>query len=162
MLRDALCHGMREVSAEISREPARVWLQPRQGRLEGAGFAAAGWGVGVVFDQLPVAVGVEQPVEAAVQRAAAARVGWLLACQLEGGPWPGEGRPPVGVVEDAVDGLIEQTGEGFGEAAQGACFGVGEADAGEGEVAAAGGPGVEVEGAVSGACDALPLLVVCG
>ena len=66
---------------------------------------------------------VEQAIEPTVQRARTARMGRLLASQLDRGPRPGQRGPPVGIGENAIDGQVEQRGEVEREAAQASSFG---------------------------------------
>src|SRR5205823_3787328 len=69
-------------------------------------------------DHLPAAFGLQQEVEATEQRRHAVRMWRLLARQLDGRPRPGERRPPLGVIQNAVDGTVEQRAEGLGQIGQ--------------------------------------------
>ena len=97
---------------------SRVWVKRGDSWLEAGRLATARWSIGVEFDDLPIVALVEQAVEATVQAGLPSRVRRFLARQLDSRPWPGQGGPPVGVREYAVDSLVDQRRESPGHLPQ--------------------------------------------
>ena len=153
---NALAQGADEQPRKSAAESSQGRIAVRDRRLEACGFAAPRRRVRVVLDDLPGTGGVQQAVEASVQAGPSARVRWLLARQFDRRPRPRQRRPPVGVVQDAVDSRVEECAEVDGQVSELSSFGRVQHHTGQRQVPPTGRPGVQVQVPQPGPRHAIP------